>query len=107
MNARLVKTLIAAVAAGSVASTAAFAQTTAIMNGQVHTVSGDVIENGDVIITNGRISQVGANLSAPAGATVIDASGKVVTPGIFVSSVVEVPNPQQEEALIRQEATYP
>ena len=31
----------------------------------------------------------------------------VVTPGIFVSKVVEVPNPVQEEDLNRQEAHYP
>lgn len=32
---------------------------------------------------------------------------QVITPGIFVSGVVEVPNPQQEEDLNRQEAVYP
>ncbi|MBT8471786.1 MAG: amidohydrolase family protein [Marinicaulis sp.] len=68
-----------ALASGAVAS----AQTTAIMDGRVITVSGDVIEGGDVIISNGRITQVGADLSAPSGATVIDATGKVVTPGII------------------------
>ena len=31
----------------------------------------------------------------------------VITPGIFVSTVVEVPNPQQEEVLIRQKAVFP
>jgi len=31
----------------------------------------------------------------------------VVTPGIFVKTVVEVPNPQQEEVLNRAKATYP
>ena len=31
----------------------------------------------------------------------------VVTPGIFVQRVVEVPNPQQEELLNRAGATYP
>ncbi len=32
---------------------------------------------------------------------------QVVTPGIFVDAVVEVPNPQQEEELIRSGAVYP
>ncbi|WP_204115207.1 3-oxoacid CoA-transferase subunit A [Shimia biformata] len=32
---------------------------------------------------------------------------QVVTPGIFVNRVIEVPNPQQEEVLNRAEATYP
>ena len=31
----------------------------------------------------------------------------VVTPGIFVDGVVEIPDPQQEEALIRAGVTYP
>ena len=77
------KRTIALSAAALAFTGVAVAQTTAIMNGQVHTVSGGVIENGDVIIQNGRITQVGADLSAPAGATVIDATGKVVTPGLF------------------------
>jgi imidazolonepropionase-like amidohydrolase len=78
-----VKTLISLAAAAAAALTAASAQTIAIMNGRVHTVSGGVIENGDVVIRDGRIAQVGADLAAPAGATVIDASSKVVTPGLF------------------------
>ncbi|SMX51254.1 3-oxoacid CoA-transferase subunit A [Actibacterium lipolyticum] len=32
---------------------------------------------------------------------------QVITPGIFVDGVVQVANPQQEEALIRAGATYP
>ncbi len=87
MNGSFVKKFVSAGAAGFFAiAGAAFAQTVAIMNGEVHTVSGGVIENGDVIIQNGRIAQVGADLTAPAGATVIDASGKVVTPGLFAPS---------------------
>jgi imidazolonepropionase-like amidohydrolase len=77
------KTIAALSAAFGVAVSAASAQTIAIMNGQVHTITNGVIENGDVIIRDGRIAQVGADLSAPEGATVVDASGKVVTPGLF------------------------
>ncbi|WDI32313.1 amidohydrolase family protein [Hyphococcus flavus] len=83
MNGVFMKTLTGLIAAGSVLATAASAQTIAIMDGTVHTVSGGVIENGDVIIRDGRIAQVGADLSAPSGATVIDASGKIVTPGLI------------------------
>lgn len=60
----------------------ATAQTIAITGGRVYPVSGPVIENGTVVITNGRITAVGANVPVPAGATRIDASGKWVTPGI-------------------------
>ena len=84
MNGSLLKKVVSAGAAGLLAFAAsAAAQNVAIMNGEVHTISGAVIKNGDVIIENGRIAQVGADLTAPAGATVVDASGKVVTPGIF------------------------
>jgi len=82
-NMTAIKTLACAAALATAFVTAASAQTVAIMNGRVHTVSGGVIENGDVIIRDGRIAQVGADLTAPDGATVIDASGKIVTPGVF------------------------
>jgi imidazolonepropionase-like amidohydrolase len=61
---------------------AAAAQTIAITGGKVHPVSGPVIENGTVLIRNGRIVSVGANVAIPPDATRIDASGKWVTPGI-------------------------
>ena len=79
----MIKSLLSSVVFAIIGAASASAQTTAIMNGEVHTAAGRVIENGDVIITNGRITQVGADLSAPSGATVIDAAGKVVTPGLF------------------------
>ncbi|REJ82863.1 MAG: amidohydrolase [Bacteroidetes bacterium] len=42
-----------------------------------------ILENADVYISQGRIVQVGQNLKMPAGATVIDASGKHLTSGII------------------------
>ena len=70
------------------------AQTIAITGGRVFPVSGPVIESGTVIITNGRITAVGSNVSIPAGAQRIDATGKWVTPGFINSStqlgVIEV-----------------
>ena len=41
-----------------------------------------VIEEGDVLIQDGKVSEVGKGLAAPDGATVIDAKGKHVTPGL-------------------------
>lgn len=58
------------------------AQTVAITGGRVFPVSGPVIENGTVLIRDGRIVQVGANVAIPAGARRIDATGKWVTPGL-------------------------
>ena len=53
-----------------------------IKNGYVKTMAGADIENGSVLIDdNGKIAAVGANLEAPAGAEVIDAEGRLVTPG--------------------------
>ena len=62
------------------------AQTVAIVGGKVYPVSGPVIENGTVVITNGRITAVGTNVPIPAGAQRIDATGKIVTPGFVNSS---------------------
>ena len=59
------------------------AQTIAITGGRVHTVSGAPIENGTVIIRDGRIAQVGTGLAIPADARRIDAAGKWVTPGLI------------------------
>jgi imidazolonepropionase-like amidohydrolase len=62
------------------------AQSIAITGGKVYPVSGPPIENGTVIITNGKIAAVGANIPIPAGAQRIDATGKIVTPGFVNSS---------------------
>jgi imidazolonepropionase-like amidohydrolase len=60
------------------------AQTIAITGGTVFPVSGPKIENGTVVITNGRIVAVGAGVAIPAGAERVDATGKWVTPGLVV-----------------------
>ena len=59
------------------------AQTIAITGGTVYPVSGPKIENATVLIRDGKIAAVGANVAVPAGATRIDASGKWVTPGLI------------------------
>jgi len=64
----------------------ASAQTIAITGGKVFPVSGPPIENGTVVITNGKIVAVGANVAVPANARRIDATGKWVTPGLINSS---------------------
>ena len=62
------------------------AETVAITGGKVHTVAGAAIEGGTVVIRDGRIAAVGRDVAVPAGARVIDASGKWVTPGLFDSN---------------------
>ncbi|MEZ4650966.1 MAG: amidohydrolase family protein [Candidatus Eisenbacteria bacterium] len=51
--------------------------------GTIHTVSGDVIENGTVIARDGVIEAVGQGLTIPSTANVIDFSGKELYPGLF------------------------
>ena len=55
----------------------------AIKGGKVITVTGGVLETGDVLIKDGKIAAVGQNLDIPADAAVIDAAGKWVTPGFI------------------------
>jgi len=70
--------------AGAFAAVPASAQVIAVQNARVYTMgAAGVIENGDVIVRNGVISAVGVDLPAPEGASVIDAAGRVVTPGLF------------------------
>ena len=54
-----------------------------IRGARIVTVSGADIEGGTVVISGGRISAVGANVTAPAGAQVIDARGLTVYPGMI------------------------
>jgi imidazolonepropionase-like amidohydrolase len=44
------------------------------------------IENATIIIDGGRITAIGSGLAVPAGATRVDASGRVVTPGIIAAA---------------------
>ncbi len=62
------------------------AQQRALVGGTVHTVSGEVIEQGTVLIgEDGTIASVGAAsaVSLPEGVEQVDVSGKIVTPGLF------------------------
>lgn len=73
-------------AAIAVMSAGASAQTIAITGGRVYPVSSSPIENGTVLIRDGKIVAVGANVTIPADARRIDAAGKWVTPGLINSS---------------------
>lgn len=64
----------------------AHAQTVAITGGTVYPVSGPAIQNGTVLMRDGKIVAVGADVAVPAGAQRIDASGKIVTPGFIDAS---------------------
>ncbi|MCH5687189.1 hypothetical protein LWM68_24710 [Niabella sp. W65] len=58
--------------------------TLVIKNGTVYTATGNVIHNGAVVIKDGKITEVGTTVSEEAGATIIDAKGKNVYPGLIL-----------------------
>ncbi|HXV60870.1 MAG TPA: amidohydrolase family protein [Vicinamibacteria bacterium] len=64
-------------------SGAVSAQTILVRGGTVLTVTDGTIESGSVLIRDGKIVEVGAGIDAPAGAEVIDATGRFVLPGII------------------------
>ncbi len=56
--------------------------TVVLRGARVVTMKGDeVIENGDIVVTDNRVVSVGARGAVPAGARVIDVSGKTIIPG--------------------------
>ena len=61
----------------------AAAQDVAIRNATIITIARGDISNGTVVVRNGKITAVGANVQVPAGVRVIDGTGKFVMPGII------------------------
>ena len=57
--------------------------TYALTNATIQTVTKGVIEKGTVVISNGKITAVGTDVTIPAGAETIDCSGKWVYPGMI------------------------
>ncbi|HYO62594.1 MAG TPA: amidohydrolase family protein [Pyrinomonadaceae bacterium] len=83
----------------SAAHTTAAAQrratdTYAITNARVVTVSGATVERGTVVVRDGLIAAVGANVSAPPDARVIDGTGLSVYPGLIdANTTLAIPRP--------------
>ncbi len=62
----------------------AMAKTTAITHAKVHTLSAaGTLEDATVVVTDGRISAVGRDVSIPEDAEIIDGRNKVITPGLI------------------------
>lgn len=80
-----------------------------ITNATILTAAGDRIEGGSILLRDGKIAAVGAGIETPAGATVVDASGKWVTPGIIDahSHLGVYPSPGVEAHADGNEATEP
>src|SRR5256714_5884419 len=56
-----------------------------ITNATVHVGNGQVLENTSILIKDGKIAALGSNLTAPAGAQIINAQGKQVYPGLILT----------------------
>jgi imidazolonepropionase-like amidohydrolase len=55
----------------------------AIRGATILTAAGPTITNGTIVLRDGKIVAVGANVAVPTDATVVDGTGKFVTPGII------------------------
>jgi imidazolonepropionase-like amidohydrolase len=87
------------------ASRALLAQDVAIRNVHVIPVSDERIENGVVLIRDGRIAAVGAagTVRLPDGVEVVDGAGWIVTPGFIDANTRMIPVPRGTNALTRPE----
>ena len=75
--------LLAAVAAPPLAAQRSIPSTYAITNARIVPVSSATIDRGTIVIRDGLIVAVGANVRVPADARVIDGSGHTVYPGLI------------------------
>lgn len=59
--------------------------TVALKNATIYTVKNGVIQNGTLLMKDGKITAVGTNVAIPADAQVIDCTGKSIYPGMIES----------------------
>src|ERR1051325_1214549 len=59
-----------------------------LSNAVVHTISGETIPGGQVLMVDGKISDAGSKISAAAGATVVDLQGQHLYPGIIALDTI-------------------
>jgi len=83
MKRKILCTAAMLVAFAPLATRAQNPSTIFIQNATVLTVTHGNIEHGSILIRDGKIAAVGSDLKAPEGATIIDATGQFVMPGII------------------------
>ena len=64
---------------------------TAIKGGDLYTITSGVIRNGTLLVKDGKIWQIGQGLEIPKDANVVDATGKVVMPGLVAAATIFMP----------------
>ena len=93
------------------AQTSAAQATLAIRGAKVYPISGPPIERGVLLVANGKIVAVGeeGKIKIPRGATIEDAAGKVVMPGIVDSHshIGIIANPMAEDSGDANESSGP
>ena len=67
----------------TVRSEQAESKTIVVKAGRIHTVAGDPIDDGAVVIRDGKIVSVGPQADAPSDAEIIELPDSVVTPGLI------------------------
>ena len=82
---------------------------TLIKNVTIYDGEGGRVENGSVLFADGKVQAVGASVAAPAGVTIIDGTGKWVTPGVIDihSHLGDYPSPAVQAHSDGNEATGP
>ncbi len=76
------KTILAQILAMALLASA-HGEPTAFVGATLYPITGDPIEKGTLVIENGKIAAIGAEVAIPDNATKIDASGKVIMPGLI------------------------
>ena len=77
------KRVVVALCTGALCAALGNAQTLLIRNATVLTIVKGTVENGSVLVENGKIAAIAKSVSAPADATIVDATGKYLMPGII------------------------
>ena len=85
---KMILRFVTVVAAVCIVSLGASAQSQppsaiALTHAKIFTLAGSPIEDGTLVIRDGKIAALGANVEVPAGAQVIDAKGLQIYPGLF------------------------
>lgn len=60
----------------------------AIVHGKLLTVTQGVMEDGTLLIDNGKITDMGTDITVPEGVEILDAAGKWVTPGLSTLTAI-------------------